>query len=304
MNKHDVNKELIDIAAIVHYENSNIPLRIKQYTASEGKERPWIPHWHDDFELVYILSGTMEYRINDDVLIMSPGDFLFINSREMHYNMRHGEEPVTAQCIIFQPEILSSNLYIQNRFIEPVLVNSPFEYLYYPRNTVQSRKCGDYMQKIVQTKASGENGYELEVIGYLHLLMAVIYRELSPVTLSVQGLSYNTDIQKRMISYIYHNYGNKITLKDIAEAGSVSTHKCCDLFREYMSTTPVDFLNTYRMEVSARLLVSTDQNIISIAQQCGIEQPAYFSKMFKDHYGLTPREYRKSRQERKEQVTI
>lgn len=288
--------EPMDAATAVHYENHNIPLRIKQYTMAPGAERNLIPHWHDDFELVHILSGTMEYRINDDRLIMSAGDFLFVNAREMHYNRRYGDAPVSAQCILFQPKLLTSNQVIQERYIEPVWINGPFEYLYYPKNTEQAKKYNAIMDRILELKAHGENGYEMEVIGHLHILMYWIYKELTPVTSVHQGLSYNTDIQKKMISFIYHRYSDKITLKDIAAAGNVSTHKCCDLFREYMSTTPVDFLNTYRMEVSTRLLANSDMSIIDIAQHCGIEQPAYFSKMFKDRFGLTPREYRRSRQ--------
>ncbi len=293
----------IDAAATVHYENHEIPLRIKEYTMAIGKEKPPIPHWHDDFELVHIVSGTMEYRVNDDRLIMSAGDFLFVNTREMHYNKRHTEQPVTAQCVLFQPKLLTPNPVIQLRFIEPIWISGPFEYLYYPRNTAQAQKCNELMRQIVTLKTNAEPGYELEVIGLLHLMMAVIFRDLAPVTPATQGMSYNTDILKRMISFIYQHYGEKITLKDISSAGNVSTHKCCDLFREYMSTTPVDFLNCYRLEVSTRLLVSTEMNIVSIAQHCGVEQAAYFSKLFKDRYGLTPREYRRSRISRNAELT-
>lgn len=56
-------------AAVLHYENQWIPLRIKDVHNSPDSI-PCIPHWHDDFELVYIDYGSYEYRINDDSLCL------------------------------------------------------------------------------------------------------------------------------------------------------------------------------------------------------------------------------------------
>ena len=55
----------------------------------------------------------------------------------------------------------------------------------------------------------------------------------------------------------------------------------------------VSFLNEYRLNLAAKALRSTDDTGLSIAAQCGFENLSYFSRAFKKHFGMTPREYRK-----------
>ena len=53
-----------------------------------------------------------------------------------------------------------------------------------------------------------------------------------------------------------------------------------------------EFVNEKRMELASRLLRTTQLQIQTIAQHCGMSDVNYFSKIFKKHYGVTPRQYR------------
>lgn len=281
-------------AGIVHYENADIPLRIKQY-AIEGKvTRRIIPHWHDDFELVQVLNGALEYVINDDCLIMQKGDFLFVNSRVMHMSARHGEGRVDARCLLFQPRLLSPNPLVQSSFIEPIWENSPFEYIFFPRNTEESGMILSLMNEIYAAKEENRTAYEMEVIGHLHQILAIIYRYTRKISPHIDQRSPAADSRKSMLSFIYHRYMDKISLEDIAGAGHVSKHRCCELFKEMLGYTPVEYLNIFRLEMAARILVSTDRSVQDVANTCGIESSAYFIKMFRERFHMTPKEYRRT----------
>lgn len=54
----------------------------------------------------------------------------------------------------------------------------------------------------------------------------------------------------------------------------------------------MDFVNEYRLEVSCQMLLTTELNITEIGIACGFNHLSYFSKMFREKYGYTPREYR------------
>ncbi len=43
------------------------------------------PHWHDDFELLYIISGKMEFHLRQKAYLISAGEGLFLNSGELHF---------------------------------------------------------------------------------------------------------------------------------------------------------------------------------------------------------------------------
>jgi YesN/AraC family two-component response regulator len=56
----------------------------------------------------------------------------------------------------------------------------------------------------------------------------------------------------------------------------------------------VDYLAKLRIEKARELLLKTQLNIDTIAEQVGHVNKAYFSKVFKKFTGVTPGEYRKA----------
>ena len=97
----------------------------------------------------------------------------------------------------------------------------------------------------------------------------------------------------KILLYIYKNYTQNISLNDIAESGNICRSKCCKLFKKYLNQTPIDFLNTYRLEISKSLLINSNLNITEIALNSGFNHLSYFSKLFYQKYNFTPKEYRK-----------
>lgn len=58
------------------------------------------------------------------------------------------------------------------------------------------------------------------------------------------------------------------------------------------NSTPTDYIRTRRLTVAAGLLENTNSRINEIAAAVGFSTPAYFSKLFKERYGILPGEYR------------
>ena len=90
------------------------------------------------------------------------------------------------------------------------------------------------------------------------------------------------------MSYIFLHYADPLTLDDIAASAGVSRSKCCRLFRKYLGQSPIDFLNSYRLERGRRMLPDTDKSITEIAMSCGFASPGYFTRLFSQKYGVTP----------------
>ena len=65
------------------------------------------------------------------------------------------------------------------------------------------------------------------------------------------------------------------------------------LFKQDTGTTLTDFINTQRIQRAANLLSTTEQNISVVAEQVGILDVNYFTKMFKKSMGSTPTQYRR-----------
>ena len=57
--------------------------------------------------------------------------------------------------------------------------------------------------------------------------------------------------------------------------------------------TPMEYLNSYRIEKAAAKLLSTDESVTDIAYSCGFNDLSYFIKVFRDFKGISPKQFRK-----------
>ena len=91
---------------------------------------------------------------------------------------------------------------------------------------------------------------------------------------------------------INSNASSPLTLSDLAQSAGMSAPYFCSQFRKFFSLTPVEYLIQHRMLLAAHLLADRNLTIAEIATQVGYNDPFFFSKMFKKHFGYPPREMR------------
>lgn len=97
-----------------------------------------------------------------------------------------------------------------------------------------------------------------------------------------------------MTGFIQQNYTSRISLKEIAAAGSVGISKCCKLFSRYFSQSPNLYLNQYRLNKSAQLLRETDMTITEIALSTDFGSASYYAESFRKWAGMSPGKFRKA----------
>ena len=100
----------------------------------------------------------------------------------------------------------------------------------------------------------------------------------------------------RIISYIYENYKEKITLENLAEKEHLSMFYLSHLIKEYTSMGFREFLCFARAERSEIPLLDTDRKISRIAKDVGFSTTDYYKKFFEKWYGHSPEEHRKLNQ--------
>ncbi len=71
-----------------------------------------------------------------------------------------------------------------------------------------------------------------------------------------------------------------------------------DALHECADTTPSDFINRYRIRHAALLLATTDDPVALVAELCGITNRSTFARLFRDHYSMSPTEYRHAAKEK------
>ena len=95
------------------------------------------------------------------------------------------------------------------------------------------------------------------------------------------------------ITYISKHYKEQITVQLLSEVSNMSEPGFYTAFKKHVGTSPLAYLNSYRLSVAADKLTESTDTLSEISYSVGINDPLYFSKLFKKTYGVPPSVRRK-----------
>ena len=108
---------------------------------------------------------------------------------------------------------------------------------------------------------------------------------------------YSPAVQKVM-NYVNLNVAEPLTLKSLAAMCFISPSYLSALFKQETGSTLIDYINTPRVNRAAQLLVQNNHTIAAVAEEVGILDVNYFTKIFKKTLGVTPTRYRREHKEK------
>jgi len=103
----------------------------------------------------------------------------------------------------------------------------------------------------------------------------------------------NLQVIKKACEYINVHYNEDLRLREIADYVNLSISRFCNVFKNEMNTTFVNYLNNVRIEKAETLLLHADIKVYEVADKVGYISLQYFNKVFKNATGLSPNEFRK-----------
>ncbi len=101
---------------------------------------------------------------------------------------------------------------------------------------------------------------------------------------------------QRVMDVINDNLSNSdLGVDDIADQVGISRVHLYRKMKELTNQTPHNFIKNLRLKQAARLLENPKQSITEVMYACGFSNSASFSTMFKNMYGMSPRDYQRSK---------
>lgn len=89
-------------------------------------------------------------------------------------------------------------------------------------------------------------------------------------------------------------FDEPLSVREVARSVFVSPDYLRQLFRETFGESPLHYLIRRRMDHARELLERTDLPVQEVALRCGLENPYYFSRLFKKTVGVSPSRYRRT----------
>lgn len=249
-------------------------------SVKEHSRNALIVHTMDNFELTYVLEGTLEWIINDQIVVTRPHDVLLTHPNDK-LAILENSFPV-SECIFLQ--------------INPGSPDPVLQTLISEIKKVQSRKISFGSDNSTPFKRLVEEHQNKDDLSQ-SLCKSVITDILVRLTRQMRsGESINPTencmFQKQVITYLENHLKEEITVGDMADTMGYSESHFRALFRKVSNVSPVQFLQHLRIETAQRLIRERRLSLTEIAFEVGFNSSQYFSNCFKKQVGLSPREYR------------
>ena len=247
-------------------------------------------HWHEECELIKIIKGNFELKINTNIYSLKEGDVVFINSGEIHSGI---PKSCIYECLVFDISFLKRERSFTNSFLNSLInFEKEIKVLY----TYEDKAILEIISEIFKIIKEKKSGYDMKLFGLFYYFLGLIEeKDLFNTKINISHNNKKKILQlKKILTLIQKKYMYNLTLEDLSTSVNMNTNYFCKFFKELTNKTPMEYLNYYRVECAKEKLKESNLSITEIAYDCGFNDISYFTKVFKKYNSnLTPRTFLK-----------
>ena len=274
--------------------SEEFPMAIYLQEIWRNKDGCVLLHWHSELQFVIVKTGTVQYRVNQEDYLLTPGQVLFISSNCLHTAKSVGAEYASYICIDIHPRFFGEyHSCVSQKYVTPFLASKTLSAILLSGEEPWQQRATELLLKLVGIYEEKDFLYELRLQRLcLDLLILLLESHRDSVERPDATTIAEQERLRVLLSYIHGHFTEHITLADIAAAANISQGECCRFFKRMLQITPMSYLNQFRIVQSASLLSNTSQSIADISQQVGFCSSSYFTERFKRMMNCKPMEYR------------
>lgn len=270
-----------------HRQQGTFNFPIAFYHETPHSPRYVMPlHWHPEFEIIRIISGSMHLSINNTVHLVQEGDVVLVTD-----GVLHGGQPFDCvyESIVFDLHILLKDNHACAKTIHEILDHQIMINLLISKDHPEICQV---VRSLSHALSSKQTGYEFMTQGYLYQLLGLILsHHLYEISSTNRQHAERMNSMKKVLAFIAENYASDISLDTLSKIAGMNPKYFCRYFRSMTERTPIDYLNYFRIECACEMLMTQNVSIKETAISCGFNDESYFIKTFNKYKGMTPKQY-------------
>ena len=248
-------------------------------------------HFHHAVEILFVLQGSVNIRVGNQLHTLYENDIILINSNEVH-NTNKTKEGNIILALQLDTEYFggvypgAKNIRINNNLI------------------CHDEKCEEkkdilrtYIAEIIWEINKKSRGYHLRIGSILNLLAAHLISNYDYTITEEDNIEIVDEEIERLhniLTYIDDNLEKKITLQEIADREHINSYYLSHFFKRKVGISFQEYINTKRLDKAFKLLLNSNMTITDISNKCGFSSTNYFNKIFKETYNTLPSENRRT----------
>lgn len=260
----------------VYYNKAAIKVR---HFAHPKNSSCFPTHWHDRVEILRVHKGEMYVGYGKKTRKIIAGELTIISPKTPHTGY-------TTDCAVDYDVLMFD---IRSFYNESEIVK-----MYLP-TIFDGRAVFQPLITTPETLQCFDTIIRLSVQDSL-ALTAEIYRLFSLLflhnTVETKDAISRDDTIMEIIKYIENNFNQPLTTASISQKFNYSSEHLCRKFKTATSLTPMNYLKIYRMEMAQKIIENENCNIKEVSERCGFDDANYFTRCFKEHFGMAPSKYK------------
>lgn len=247
------------------------------YNAFIYEDFCWSKHFHKNYELAYVMSGSVLVTTNGKTETLETNELILISP-----NVVHSFVTPSRSCVwvaVFSEDFI------------PLFAQS------YTSSIFSKYACEEKVRKFLCSYLFFQGTPErYTAIACLNLACGQCLKYAR----STERLS--ADTVGVIVDYVATHFGEEITLMGVAEALGYEYHYFSAIFRSCMGMGFKEFVNLYRFEAACELINKGGMTLTQIAMESGFQSVRNFNRIFKEFSGTTPNNYLKKLREEQDKM--
>ena len=254
-------------------------------------------HYHEFLEMLYLIEGRMNIRLNDKLFEFSEGELIIINSNESH-SLESVTEESRYLVIKFTPKLLYTFQQTpgEARYILPFLNEKSDQPRVYSKAFVDAAGIPALLFDAMSEWNEKGVGFELALKADVLKVIRFVVKYLSDKGFTVKASVTGANIQQTMsnvLQYINENFAT-VSEKDVADRFGISYSYFSRSFKQTMNMSFKEYINYLKINEAQRLLLTTPDSIQDISEKLGFSSSSHFINVFKKLKSCSPKQYKKN----------
>lgn len=251
-------------------------------------------HFHDTYELYFLLEGERYYFIEKETYHVKTGDVVLINRQQVHKtsqagSRRHDRILLQLNGKVLEPWLKGAGLYTLEKMFG--------DYYGVARLTEPEWvEMKELLLGIGEELSHRKERYEIMVRLKLFQILLMVYRSRKKSVLKEMPPTVQTAKHGKVhevAEYLTFHCETGESLEELAKRFFISKSYLSRIFREVTGFSVNEYRNLARVRKARELLANSGYSITEISEILGFESVTYFERVFKKHADLTPLKYRK-----------
>lgn len=257
------------------------------------------PFWHhlSFIKIMYVLNGTFLLNLSKErTICLEKGNFIIVPPDIKHSVFSYHDDDIVVNIFL---KLTTFEKAFSSMLMEADGLSDYFWRILYGKDEDSMiwfcSPPDEFQEKLIldmtEEKNHPRSGENFLLISYVNAFLAyALSRQQEYMTPITEGET-RSDKFPKIIQYIRENY-NSITLTELAQHFGRSEGYLSRYIKQETGYSLVQLLKEYRIKRAGIMLRSTKFSIEDIMLEVGYTDISYFYKIFKEYYGMTPKQYR------------